>query len=110
MNGKQHPYFAEHDHMWLCVDVPASSETEVTIKYAPTAPGSLQTGRFLTIQRPGGKASLSQYASNSEGQSFRQQAQVYLRRYLSTVRDNYLSKHDKLLSLAYRLKEGRLFG
>ena len=88
VNGKQHPYFAERDHMRLCVDVPASSAMEVTINYAPTA----------------------QYASNSEGQSFRQQAQVYLRRYLSTVRDNYLSKHDKLLSLAYRLKEGRLFG
>jgi len=84
VNGKQHPYFAEHDHMRLCVDVPASSETEVTIKYAPTA----------------------QYASNSEGQSFRQQAQVYLRRYLSTVRDNYLSKHDKL-SFAGVPTEGR---
>jgi hypothetical protein len=85
VDGKQYPFTIEDDHLRLSVDVPPKSAMEVTINYN----------------------NMYQYARQVK--PLRYNAKVYLRRHLSEVRDNYLCKHDGLLSLGYLLKNRRFF-
>ena len=87
LNGSKHPYELEGGYLTLYADVPAASAVAVAIDYRNTHP----------------------YDSGKHAGAFKQQLNVSLRRYLSEVRDNYLSKHDKLLSLAYRIKDRKSF-
>ena len=85
VNGDEHSYELEEGCLRLCVDVPAASAVAVAIDYRNT------------------------YPFDSGKHALNQQVKVYLRRYLSEIRDNYLSKHDRLLSLAYRIKDRKSF-
>jgi hypothetical protein len=86
VNGKQYPFTLEGNDLRLCIDVPPNSKLEVTIDYN----------------------NICQYAR--EEKSLKRHMKVYLRRHLSEVRDNYLSRHSGLLSLAYRVKNRDFFG
>src|SRR5262249_46352173 len=85
VDGRQYPYSIENYNLRLCVDIPPKSAIEVTIDYSNT----------------------HQYAR--EVQNLRHNAKVYLRRYLSEFRDNYLCRHDRLLSLVSSVKNRSFF-
>jgi hypothetical protein len=85
VNGNAHPYQLEDSLLRLCVDIPANSSVQIAIDYR-------NTHSFVSV---------------NHAQPFKQHFKVYLRRYLSELRDNHLAKHDKLLSLAYRIKDGK---
>ncbi len=83
VNGKQHPYSVQNGELSFQVEIPASGSAEVSITYATVRDDSRQ-----------------------HKSSFKQEVKTYMRRHLSEVRDNYLAKHDGLLSLANRVKNG----
>jgi hypothetical protein len=87
VGGKHYPYVIENGQMRLEVDVPPTSALKIAIDYS--------------CERKN--------RNNIAQNSLKQSVKVYLRRHLSEVRDNYLSKHERLLSIAYRVKNaGRL--
>ena len=81
INGTAHAYRSEDGAVQFSVDIPASSVAEVAIHYS----------------------SDSQYSPTPRNQ-LRHAMKVYVRRYLSEVRDNYISKNARILSLANRIK------
>jgi len=86
VNGAPCPYTVEDGSLRFHATVPAHGAVTVGIDYAPDQ----QYGQ-RTLQR-----------SLSDG------IKVYVRRHLSELRDNYLARNDKLLSLAYRVKNRRV--
>jgi hypothetical protein len=81
INGTAHAYRSEDGAIQFSVDISASSVAEVAIHYSND----------------------SQYRPTPRNQ-LRHGVKVYVRRYLSEVRDNYISKNERLLSLAKRIK------
>jgi hypothetical protein len=81
INGTAHAYRCEDGAVQFSVDIPASSVAEVAVHYS----------------------SYSQYRPKPRNQ-LRHAMKVCVRRYLSEVRDNYISKNATLLSLANRIK------
>jgi hypothetical protein len=88
VDGRPHAYELTDGGMLLRLDVAPKVAVDVAIDYA-TPP---------------------LHESDSDKRSFKQEVKVYVRRHLSEVRDNYLAKHDGLLSLAYKVKNGGRFG
>jgi hypothetical protein len=85
VDGRRYPYVIENGRMKLSVDIPAFGTSKIRISYArPLQPGG-----------------------NHHRPSVMKQVKVYLRRHLSEVRDNYISKHPRMLALAYRVKNGK---
>jgi len=82
LDGKPHPFTIEDGRLQLTVDVPPAGTVEIRIEYA----GPPRLDKSKEVHRLG------------------YNLKVYLRRHLSEVRDNYLSGHSKLISLAYRIK------
>jgi hypothetical protein len=81
INGTAHAYRSEDGAVQFSVDISPSSVAEVAIHYS----------------------SDSQYRPAPRNQ-LGYEMKVYVRRYLSEVRDNYISKNTMLLSLANRIK------
>jgi hypothetical protein len=81
INGTAHAHRNEDGAIQFIVDIPASSVAEVAIHYSNS----------------------SQYRPVPRNQLWHG-VKVYVRRYLSEVRDNYISKNARLLSLANRIK------
>jgi len=86
VDGRQYPYTIEDNHFRLYIDLPPKSAIEVTIGY-----------------------SNAHYQLAREAQSLRRNVKVYLRRYLSEFRDNYLCRYDRLLLLVDRMKNRHFF-
>lgn len=80
VDGRRYPFVVEDDYLRLCIDMPPKGAVEITIDYD----------------------NMYQYARQVK--SLRRNVKVYLRRHLSEVRDNYLCRHDGILSLAYSVK------
>jgi hypothetical protein len=78
-NGNPTSYSSEGGAVQFCVDIPASGAVEVAIHYCND----------------------SQYRALPRNQL--REVRICVRRYLSEVRDNYISKNEKLLSLANRI-------
>jgi hypothetical protein len=81
VDGMKYSSDITDNHIRLCVDIPPQSSVVVTIDYS----------------------NLHEY--HREVQNLKRNAKVYLRRYLSEFRDNYLYRHDWLLSLVHRVKK-----
>jgi hypothetical protein len=81
VNGTAHAYRSEDGAVQFSVDIPASSVAQVAIHYG-------NHNQYMPTPR----------------KRLRHGVHVYVRRYLSEVRDNYISKNAKLLSLANRIK------
>jgi hypothetical protein len=86
VDDTKYPVDITDNHMRLCVDIPPQKAVVVTIDYS------------------------NRHEYHREAQNFKRNAKVYLRRYLSEFRDNYLCRHDQLLSLVQRVKKRGFFG
>jgi hypothetical protein len=87
VNGKEHSYTLRDGRLQLSIEIPAGSSAEIAINYEEAHPS----------------------AADMDGrQPLKDQLKVYVRRYLSEVRDNYLSRHERILALAYQIKNGRI--
>ena len=84
VNGKDYPYKIEDDNLSICVDIPPESSIEIVINYE------------------------NAYQYEREARSLRSDIKVYMRRYLSEFRDNYIQRNEELLKCLYRIKK-RLF-
>jgi len=81
VNDKDYPYRIEDDYLSMCVDIPPESSIEIIISYD----------------------NAHQY--EREARSLRSDIKVYMRRYLSEFRDNYMSRNEALLKSLYRVKK-----
>jgi hypothetical protein len=81
VNGKDYPYRIEDDNLSICVNIPRESSIEIIIDYD----------------------NIHQY--EREERNLRSDIKVYMRRYLSEFRDNYMQKDEALLKLLYRFKK-----
>jgi len=85
IDGRPYPYVVEGGQLRVCAYIDPRSAVEVTINYDE-------------VQQDGMKVP-----------SLRRSAKVGLRRYLSELRDNYLCRHEWLLTLVSRVKDRRVF-
>jgi hypothetical protein len=86
VNGREQKYAIEGGTLRLDVRIPALKSVEIAIEYKRTP----------------------DYRSDeNKRRPMKHHLKVYMRRRLSEVRDNYLSKHEKILALAYQIKDGR---
>jgi predicted DNA-binding ribbon-helix-helix protein len=84
INGKNYPYRIEEKNINIYVDVPSKSSIEIIILYE------------------------NMYKHKREKRDIRSDMKVYIRRYLSEFRDNYIHRSETLLNLLYIVKN-RLF-
>jgi len=80
VDGKDCPYKIEDDDLSICVNIPPESSIEIIIGYD----------------------NVHQY--EREARSLRSDIKVYMRRYLSEFRDNYIHRNEALLQSLYRVK------
>jgi len=80
INGKTYPHDIRDGEIQFSIDIPASSAVELRIDYLND----------------------TEYPATSRNRLGRE-VKIYVRRYLSEVRDNYISKNEGLLSLANRI-------
>jgi hypothetical protein len=88
VDGKQHPFVIEDGCLQALVNIPAAGQVEMNVEYANP----------------------HRYDMTRDAQTIGYRLKVHLRRYMSEVRDNYLCGHEKLISLAYRIKNHGLPG
>lgn len=87
VDGTEYKYAIEAGALRIEVCIPALKSVEIAIDYERTP----------------------DYRSDeNKRQPMKHHLKVYVRRRLSEVRDNYLSKHERILALAYQIKDGRL--
>jgi hypothetical protein len=86
VDGTEHRYAIEGGSLRLDVRIPALKSVEIAVDYKRTPDYRSDEDR----RRP-----------------LKHHLKVYMRRRLSEVRDNYLSKHERILALAYQIKDGR---
>ncbi len=86
INGTEQNYAIEGGVLRLEVRIPALKSAEIAIDYERTPDHRID---------------------ESQRRPIKHHLKVFVRRRLSEVRDNYLSKHERILALAYQIKDGR---
>jgi hypothetical protein len=84
INGEYYPYKIEDNHLIMCVDIPPDNSIEIIIDYD------------------------NEHGYEREVRSLESDISVYMRRFLSEFRDNYIQRNEGLLKWLYRVKK-RLF-
>ena len=84
INGEYYPYKIEDNHLIMCVDIPPDNSIEIIIDYD------------------------NEHGYEREVRSLGSDISVYMRRFLSEFRDNYIQRNEGLLKWLYRIKK-RLF-
>jgi len=81
VNGKSYPYTIEDNHLILCVYISPDDSIEIIINYE------------------------NEYGYDREVRSMKSYARVYMRRFLSEFRDNYIQRNEGLLKCLYKIKK-----